>query len=361
MTERINEHILALAPKMPNWPRSADAIRLDLGEMPYPPSPRVVQAVGEAASMMNRYPDVAAATVREALAAYAEVSADQIVIGNGSDDLIELIVKVFLSTGEEVLLPIPTFFMYGHATQLVGAVPVLVPRRPDFGLDVPALLRRATPRSRLTFIANPNNPTANLTSRDELVQLLEGLDGLKCIVVVDECYYELSGQTVADLVGRHDNLIVLRSFSKSFGLAGLRVGYVITNRTFGDYMVRASQPFAVNRIAQAAVLAALRDLDYFRKHNADVLREKETLRSGLEALGFTVYPSVTNFLFIGTKALGVPSERIVVALRARNIYVADFGLKPGLDAYYFRTAVGTPVENRVLLSALPDVLAECAR
>jgi histidinol-phosphate aminotransferase len=355
MEHFINEHIRSLPAKVPGQPKSKDMIRLDLGEVPYPPSPRVVQAIVAAATEMNRYPEMSATPLRAALAQYAKVRPEQIVVGNGSDDLIELIVKVFLKPGEEVLLPIPTFFMYTHAVQILGGKPVFVQRRKDFGLDVPSLLNQASPLFKIAFIANPNNPTATLTPLDEIIELLRKLPG---VVVVDECYYEMSQQTVADLIDHHPNLIVLRSLSKGFGLAGLRIGYAITNATYADALVRAAQPFAVNRMAQSTALAALDDVDHVVATNARMRADRDNLRQRLAALGFAVSPSATNFLFVDTEPVGVYSKVLVEALKARSILVQDFGLKPGLNAYYFRTAVGTSQENETLLAGLTDALRE---
>ena len=155
----------------------------------------------------------------------------------------------------------PTFFVYGHVTQVMGGTPVQVQRTPDFGLDLDALLANSNSRTKVLFIANPNNPTANLVPRQTLIQILEQMD---CLVVVDECYYEICQETVADLIDHYPHLIVLRSFSKSFGLAGLRVGYGLANATLVDYLYRAAQLFPVNKLAIAAALAALQDLSYIQ-------------------------------------------------------------------------------------------------
>ena len=329
--------------------KAENAIRLDKGELPYPPSPKVVQAIAEAANQINRYPDVLGGSLRTALAEYTGVHPEQIVIGNGSDDLIELIVKLFLKPGEEVILPSPTFFVYGFATKVVGGVPIEVARNSDFSLDINTILNRVTPQTKVIFLANPNNPTANLEPRENLIKIVESLD---CIVVVDECYYEICQETVVDLVASYPNLIVLRSLSKSFGLAGIRVGYGITNQKIADYLYRIAQLFPVNKLAIAASYAALRDREYIQYNIKQIKNSKQELIPALEDVGLIVYPSATNFLFLNSKPLGITSSDLVKFLQDNNILVADFGGKQGLEPYYLRIAIGTPEENKKLLQVL---------
>lgn len=351
----VSPSIRSLASKTAGPHKDDQAIRLDKGELPYPPSPTVVDAITQAAITCNRYPAVLGGVLREKLAVYTGASPEQLIIANGSDDLIELIIKVFVQPGQQVLLPVPTFFVYWHATQVMGGVPVFVQRTPDFGLDVDALVAEVTPATKVLYIANPNNPTANLVARDILVEVLNRVN---CMVVVDECYFELCQTTVADLVDTYPHLIVLRSLSKSFGLAGLRIGYAIANPQVIDYLYRAAQLFPVNKVAIAAGIAALADQAYVQANIQNILAEKPRLQQALVNLGFKVYPSDTNFLFVDTQPLNLPSDVLVKALQNQNIWVADFGSKPGLGDHYFRAAVGTPEENQGLLKGLEVAIAQ---
>lgn len=347
----INEHIRALGSKELGALKINNSIRLDKGELPYPPSAYVTKAITDAISTINRYPDVLGGTLRESLAHYTGARKEQIVIGNGSDDLIELIIKTFVKPGEEVLLPVPTFFVYWHATQMMGGNPVFISRTADFSLDVQALLQKVTPNTKVLFIANPNNPTANLIPRDVI---LSALNHLNCIVVIDECYYEFCKETAIDLIEKYPNLIILRSLSKSFGLAGLRVGYAITNEEISDYLYRCAQLFPVNKLALAGAIAALEDKSYAYSNILKICQERTSLAHELTALGFSVYPSATNFLFLSTKPLEITSDSLVSALRKRNIFVQDFGMKPGLDEFCLRVSVGTPEENHEFIRVLRE-------
>lgn len=351
----VSPSIRGLVSKTAGPPKDNQAIRLDKGELPYPPSPKVVDAITQAATTCNRYPAVLGGVLREKLAIYTGAFPEQLIISNGSDDLIELIIKVFVQPGQQVLLPVPTFFVYWHATQVMGGVPVFVQRTPDFGLDVDALVAKTTPDTKVLYIANPNNPTANLVGRDTLIEVLNRVN---CVVVVDECYFELCQTTIADLVATYPNLIVLRSLSKSFGLAGLRIGYAIATPQVVDYLYRAAQLFPVNKVAIAAGIAALEDQAYVQANIQRILAEKPRLQKALVNLGFKVYPSDTNFLFVDTQPLNLQSDVLVKALQDQNIWVADFGSKPGLGDHYFRTAVGTPEENQGLLKGLEVVIAQ---
>lgn len=350
----VNPSIRTLASKSAGPPKNDQAIRLDKGELPYPPAAKVVDAIAQAATTSNRYPAVLGGMLRDKLATYTGTQSEQIVISNGSDDLIELIIKVFVQPGQQVLLPVPTFFVYWHATQVLGGVPVFVQRTSDFGLDVEALVTKVTPNTKVLYIANPNNPTANLVDRGTLIEVLSRVN---CMVVVDECYFELCQATIADLVDTYPHLIVLRSLSKSFGLAGLRIGYAIANAQIVDYLYRAAQLFPVNKVAIAAGIAALEDQPYIQANLQRVLAEKPKLSQGLQDLGLKVYPSATNFLFVNTKPLSLRSQDLVKALQDQNIWVADFGSKPGLGDHYFRTAVGTPPENQALLEGVSHAIA----
>ncbi|NER01682.1 MAG: histidinol-phosphate transaminase [Okeania sp. SIO3C4] len=355
MEHLINQHITVLNSRVADEPRNNHTIYLDRNELPYPPSPKVIQAIADTVSSINRYPDILGGTLRKALADYAGVAEKEIIICNGSDDLIELVTKVFIAPEQKVLIPNPTFLVYSLATEIMGGNPVFLKRNANFDLNVQEIIDRVTDNTKIIFIANPNNPTGNLVSRDDIIKIVSSVN---CLVVVDECYYEMSQQTVSDLINQYENLLVMRSLSKSFALAGLRLGYGIGNEKLIDYLYRGTQIFPINRLAMVAGMAALEDLDYAYSNIKQVCIERENLSQNLKKIGFFVYPSATNFLFVNTKPLEILSANLVKFLRNHNIWIKDFGLKLGLDGYYFRTSVSTPNENQKLQVALEEAISE---
>lgn len=336
----------------------SDSIRLDQSESPYPPSPKVIQTICHAASKINRYPQVESSDLQQELAIYTAKKPSQIVVGNGSDDLIELILKVFVDFSEQVLLPIPTFPWYWYAAKNLDREVVFVNRTHNFELDVTEILLHISSKVKVIFIANPNNPTANLIPRCQIVELISRVN---CLVVVDECYYEFCQETVVDLVDVYPNLIVLRSFSKGFALAGLRVGYAIAPTELASCLRNRAQFFGVNALAQVAAITVLSDLEYYHTQIKLIQHARTSLSHELLELGFEVYPSVTNFLFVGTHKLSISSTYVANSLRAKNIYVKDCTGLPGLDNFYFRTSIGNDNENQLLLSELAILMLKSSR
>lgn len=349
MRNLIPDHVLKLPKRGVTPPAIPGEIRLDRNEQAVPPSPRVQEAIRDAAAMAHRYPGSGSPDLRAAIAKYNKVAAEQVVVGNGSDELIELVARAFLANGDEVIIPSPSFFYYSNATSSVGGVPVYPKRKPDFTLDLDAIFAAVTPRTKVLYIANPNNPTGTAANRSELIEILERADFL---VIIDECYYEFLGETIVDLLPKYPHLMIMRSFSKAFGLAGLRVGYAMASTNFCDYLMRVAQSYSVNRIAQAAALAAIEDVESARRKIEEVCQRRGQLATALKGLGYHVAPSATNFVLASSAPRGLTSGEVVAHLRKSNIYVADFAGFAGLDATWFRVTIGQPEEISTLLSSL---------
>ncbi len=329
-------------------------IKLDANENPYGPAPRALAALA-AEPHYAIYPDPEHSRLRQALSAYTGQPVERIVCGSGADEVIDLLLRLFLQPGDAVIDCPPTFGMYAFDTAVCAGRVVEVPRRADFALDVPAIEQAAAATgAKLLFLTSPNNPSGNLTPPEEIERLLQ----LPLLVVVDEAYIEFAespgptgnGQTgVSSWVGRYENLVVLRTFSKWAGLAGLRVGYGLMPEELAAHLWKIKQPYNVNLAAQVAALASLADLDYLRANVARIVAGREQLLAELQTLPFLqVYPSHANFILCRVREGNAGDLK--QALEREGILVRYYR-KPGLRDC-IRISVGTPEQNDRLLQAL---------
>jgi histidinol-phosphate aminotransferase len=321
-------------------------LKLDGNENPYGPSPRVKEALA-AFDLYHIYPDPEQRRVREALADYLGVGAEHIVVGNGSDELLELIPRLFLSPGDAVVTAVPTFGVYSFATQVWGGRVVEVPRRQDFGLDLPAM-RAASRGAKLIFLASPNNPTGNPMTAEELEALLS----TGALVVVDEAYAEFCDCSFVELVPRRENLAVLRTFSKWAGLAGLRAGYGIFPAAVAELLCKVKMPYNMNVAAQLAMLASLADVALLRERVGLIVRERERLLGELAAIpGLRPFSSEANFILCRIEALD--ARDVWRRLRCQGIFVRYFDESMVRDC--IRISVGRPEDSQRLLAALREI------
>lgn len=319
-------------------------IKLDANENPYGCSPRVIKALNDC-SGFNIYPDDGQSELRKLLAGYAGVDAGNIVASGGSNQLIDLIVRLFVDSGDEVINCVPTFDIYRFSTEIVGGTLVNVPRDDNFAVDVKAVKTAVSSKTKLIFLANPNSPTGNMTPRQDILEILN--TGVP--VVVDEAYYEFSGETAASLVSRYDNLMVLRSFSKWAGLAGLRVGYGIFPPLIAGYLMAIKMPYNVNVAAVIAVRESLADIDYLMDRVKAIITERERLFVELEKIKWLKpFPSQANFILC-TVLEGSASE-LHQKLQQKGILIRYFD-KPMLRND-IRISVGKPEHTDALMKIL---------
>jgi histidinol-phosphate aminotransferase len=355
-------HIARLDPYPPGKPIEelerelgiSDSIKLASNESAFGPSPRVVRAIQDAASGVHRYPDGSCFYLREALATALGVGADQLLFGCGSDEILELVVKAFLSPGDEAVFPWPSFAMYPIVTQGMNGVAVPVPLGADLQPNVESLASAVTERTRLLFLANPNNPTGTSVGAEDFRLLLEQLPG-RVIVICDEAYREYVRRpdfpdSLAEISGR-PTLAVLRTFSKVYGLAGLRVGFAVGDPELIGMLERARHPFNVSSIAQAAALAALEDGEHVERAVGLNASGLERLEGGFRELGLSFAPSDANFVLV---QVGDRAEQVYQALLQRGVITRPLGAF-GLGEH-LRVTVGTPEENERFLKALREVL-----
>jgi len=347
------ENIRSLSAKGHRRAQWSSGIRLDRAEAPFPPSPEILGALQIWAAEGNRYPEPDCGTLRQAIARYAVCSPTQVLVGSGSDELIDTIVRCCVNPGEEIVVPAPTFYFYQRSAQIHGGRVVIAKTTDSLDVMAEQVLASISSATKVVFIANPNNPTGKLAAKDQIESVIANCP---CLVVIDECYFEFSGATVIDLIDRYQNLIVLRSFSKAFGLAGMRLGYAIGNEMIIERLYTAMQPFPVSGAAQAVGLAALGDLNYMRSNIQGVKRELARLTSGLEEIGFQVYPSHTNFVLANTFNTDVSASVIVDALNKSEIYIWDCTGTPGAGNNHVRITTGTPEQNDLLVASLKNIL-----
>jgi histidinol-phosphate aminotransferase len=358
-----NTHILGIAPYEPGKPIEelerelgiSDAIKLASNENPLAPSQRVQKAVADALSSLNRYPDGGGFYLRQALSKKHGVTPDQIVLGNGSNELIELLVRAFLRPGDEAVVPHPSFVVYPMIVQASGGIRVMVMLK-DYKIDLEAMARAITPMTKVVFIANPNNPTATMVTADE-VESFMGRVPDRTIVVFDEAYIEFAlGPDFPDAlsyVKQGRKVVVLRTFSKAASLAGLRVGYGIADADAISLMNRIRQPFNVNSLAQAAALAALEDESHILECVRMIEAGRHYLYDEFKALGVKYVPARANFILVdvGRSAAEIYQKLLLQGVIVRPL--TSFGMESAL-----RVTVGTPEENRRFVKALHAVLGK---
>jgi histidinol-phosphate aminotransferase len=322
-------------------------VKLDANENPYGPSPRVAEALANADSL-HIYPDPEQRRFREAVGRYVGLDAAHVIGGAGSDELIDLLLRLFVAPGEALLNFPPTFSFYPFLAGIQDAFVDNVERRQDFSIDLDEALRHA-PGVRLIVTTSPNNPTGTLLARADLQALL----ATGKPVVVDEAYTEFSGQSCVDLVPKHENLIVLRTLSKWAGLAGLRVGYMVAQPPLIDLVLRIKQPYNLNAAAEVATLASLDDLGYVKEHIALIVAERERLAAHLASLpGFEVTPSASNFVLC--RLHDVSARDVHLRLLDRGILVRYFDT-PMLQNH-LRITVGRPDQTDALMTALREII-----
>jgi len=324
-------------------------VRLSANESPLGPSPHVVDAIRQEAPRVHLYPDGASTALREGLARRLGVGPEQLVVGNGADELLSLIAGAALEPGDEVVVPLPSFEPYTTAAELAGAVVQPSPLA-KYETDLDDVRRRVTGRTKVVILCSPHNPAATIIRRVPLLALLDALASDPPLVVLDEAYRDFCDDPEypdgLSLLARYPRLIVLRTFSKIAGLAGLRVGYAIATGETIERLNRVRAPFNVNRLGQVAALAALEDRDHWERTRAFVIAERAFLARELGRRGYAFPPSHANFLLLHVPNAALVRERL---LRA-GLLVRD-GAAVGFPDH-LRISVGTREANQRLLAVL---------
>lgn len=328
-------------------------LRLMSNESPYAPSERVLAAIVEAARRGNFYPGGARA-LRGKLALRDALEEHNVLLGAGSTELIDLIIRTFVAPGEEVLLSVPTFSMYEARTRTVGGIPVLVPLGEDYAYDVPQLIRAVTERTKVVFVCTPNNPTGNRVLDADLRRLLR----LGLPTVIDEAYYELGeGPSLAHLIAEFPNAILLRTFSKAFGLAGMRIGYALGHAAVIKLLSRVKVPWNLPAMTLAAASAALDDAAEFEARRGELRRERAEIGARVSRIpGLSALPSEGNFVLVDISATGYRADQFVAAVLDDGVLIRSLAVHHA-NKSYVRITVGTPEQNERCVRAFERVAA----
>lgn len=362
MKTLVPPHIERLIPYVPGKPVEElerelgiqNAVKLASNENPLGPSPRALEAMQAATAEAHRYPDGAAFKLKSALATHLGVPMEELVIGNGSNELIDMIARVFTSPDSHAVFGHPSFVCYWLACTAANVPYTMVPLKDNVTWDIDAMLAAVRPETRLLYLANPNNPTGAHVGREELAKLLRGLHP-EVTAVIDEAYFEfpdaedyVSAMELRDL---HERLIVLRTFSKAYGLATNRVGFAICRPDAADFLNRLRAPFNVGAINQIAATAALEDTEHVERYVEMNRVERERVRASLESMGLRVAPSQTNFLLVDFEQPGVAVYDRLLRL---GVIVRPM---PDPIATWLRITISTAEDNNRMLGAVRAVLA----
>jgi len=357
MTLHVHPDIAALTPYVPGKPIEelqrelglARVIKLASNENPLGPSPKAMAVINEGVATLHRYPDGGAFRLRQALADRWKVTIDQIILGNGSDEILGLLARTFLAPGDEAVMADQTFVIYKMEVMAAHGKPVIVPLR-EWRHDLAAMAEAITKRTRLLFLCNPNNPTGTMVTADEVERLLARVPE-HVVVVFDEAYFEYVRDSefpdAMAYVKQGRNAIVLRTFSKIYGLAGLRIGYGVTTAEIANFLNRVRPPFNANTLAQRAALAALEDDEHVANSRTVNQAGMDQVNTGLRALGFAPVASEANFLYFDVGRDGRP---VFDALLRLGVIVRH------IEGRMIRVTIGQAEENSAFLTALGQVV-----
>jgi len=329
-----------------------DIIKLASNENPFGPSPAAMAAMEKSLGQLNLYPDGNAFYLKQKLAAQHGVEPANLILGNGSNEIIEFVGHALLGPGAEVVVSQYCFAIYPIVTRMFGAKLVTVPAR-KYGHNLPAMVKAITPQTRIMFVANPNNPTGTVAPRAELVELINDVPP-HVLLVMDEAYIEFLDDVVdfLPLIRQNltRNLILMRTFSKIYGLAGLRVGYGIAVKELISALEKIRQPFNINTMAQVAALAALDDTEHVQRTRANNFAGRHYLETELHKLKLTFVPSAANFILVKVG----DGQKVFLALQKQGVIVRPMG---GYELPEFiRISIGTAAENARCIDALRKAL-----
>ena len=324
-------------------------LKLNANENPYEPLPQIAASLADLA--VQEYPDQNLVRIRQVLSEYTGFDPSRIIAGSGGDEIIELMVKLFIDPGDSMIDCPPTFGMYEFCAKIAGARLLKVDRKPDWSIAVSEVAETVREHgSKIVFLASPNNPTGNSLSEDEARGILD----TGVVLVVDETYYEFCGKTLAHLIDEYENLMIVRSFSKWAGIAGLRIGYAISSEIIIEHLMTIKQPYNVSTAAEAAAIAAIQHRAELGQRITTIVAERQRVEHAIDALpGVDYSQSDANYLLLRFQQR--TGNEVYAALAERGIFVRQFD-SPTL-AHTVRLSIGTPDQNDLVIEALQQIFA----
>lgn len=329
-------------------------IKLDANESPFDLPDAVREKLADyfrQKPQINLYPDTDSIELRKSLAEFWDIDIDGIVVGTGSDQLIQVLVSVFVGHGDRVLCPVPSFGMYKLTTTIAGGIPVEYTLGEDYSYNAEKIISLAnSEKAKLVFLCTPNNPTGNSIPMVDIIKVVEACRD--CVIVIDEAYAEFSGETAISLTSKYENVVVLRTFSKAYGLAGIRCGYSISCRALALELNKIRPPYNISSVSQLIAKLVLEEKSTTDEQIDYIVKQREYLANQLESIeGVTVYPSTANFLLVKVSSSREVNERLI----QKGILVRSYGSSPMLEDC-LRITVGLEEENETLLKELKNIL-----
>ncbi len=330
-------------------PKVGDAVRLDTNTNVLGSNPAAAEFLKKGIDDLDGYPNTYSDNLRSALAELYSLETENFVAGSGSDEMLDLTFKTFTDWGDLSAIPVPSYTLYDYFITMNGGKTQFVDLTDDFQLDVDAMLRTD---AKITLIPSPNNPTGNSFRIRDLEEIITNSKG---IVVVDEAYAEYAKESMVRRVNEFDNLIVLRTFSKAYAMAALRVGYAVSNLNVAGMMNCVKIPYSLNKLSELAAVAAVKDQDFIHRSVKMVAEQRPYLTEGLKKLGFQPYPSDSNFILAKCP---IDHTKMIEGLKKKGILIRDFGSKRRTENCV-RMTVGTKELNDLLLEKMAEVIEEC--
>lgn len=330
-------------------PKLNGEIRLDTNTNVLGSNPAAAKYLAENSWDLNGYPNTYSNGLREALGELYGLDKDNFIAGNGSDEMLDVTFKTFTNWGDNSVVPVPSYTLYDYFVQMNGGKAHEVDLTEDFQLDVDEIVKQD---AKVAIMPSPNNPTGNCFRQKDIEEILSKFNG---IVVVDEAYAEYADDAMIRRVDEFDNLVVLRTFSKAYAMAALRVGYAAANKKLADMMMRVKIPYSLNMVSEGAAIAAVKDQDFIRRSVEMVREQRPRLDAGLRKLGFETFPSDSNFILARAP---IDHKVLVQGLKERGVLIRDFGAKRRTENCV-RTTVGTAELNAILLEKAEEVISGC--